>query len=175
MPQVCEKQEIICSCVRLCLHMPTCLHWIVVAYLCYRSNPLSLVLLWMGRHHSDKNELWPTRHPVPCFSNPNPGSSWEPGSLCLYGPPGIIKLPGPGCSVLLLHQPCHCHLPPHQWSHVKWGAGCLMVVSCMPLGVKITKAGNFSPPHSAAPLSHSLLVIFCDRAGGRSGKDEEAE
>lgn len=58
---------------------------------------------------------------------------------------------------------------------VKRGAGCLMVVSFTVLGVKITKAGTFSSPHSAATLLEATYYqSFCDRTGGRSGKDEEA-
>lgn len=41
---------------------------------------------------------------------------------------------------------------------VKCGAGCLMVVSCMVLRVKITKAGTFSSPHSAVPAWKPLTI-----------------
>lgn len=131
------------------------------------------MLLWMGRHSSDKNELWPTRHPVPvpvCFSNPNPGSSWGPAKPVSLWPPWAHKAARPRMQCTL--TPLVMSLPASvstsvESAHVKWGAGCLMVVSCMPLGVKITKAGSFSsPPICGTPLeSYLLLVITVTEAG----------
>ena len=108
------------------------------------------------RMNSDKTGILPL---PPRFSNLNPGSSWGPTCLGLYYPFGLIKLPGLGCS-MQTYTHTHTHTPPTmslltpstsvESAYVRWGTGCLMVVSCMPLGVEITKAGSFSPPHSAA-------------------------
>lgn len=110
---------------------------------CYKVNSKNFVQIRLNSDHM---------YPVPlCFFNPSSlKGRWSLWSLWTH------KAARPRMQHTLLTMSLAG--PSISAEYVKCATRCLMAVSCMLQGVKITKAGSFSPPHTVASSWKSFTI-----------------